>query len=354
MLDCNNTTVQYYINSPDEIISTNISYTCITNISDNSPIILAFLDADKIKYKRFNNETRIVLYNPGENTHLFYKSEYYTRTLSNNQVKLLYINIISNVKVDIEECIESDIVSVKNEIIKFECETDYAPIYVNDMLNYCFFNDLIYIKENRFSFIDEILSSNMKFTIREIYDKSLDPIEDKTNEYISQIKGDISNINVTNRFINKYTHTSRYSETVCDWLIQETFIKTNKLYHDIINDNNYVSIRSYILFTLLKIILPGISKQYNINMKSHTIDVKSIYVYDGNNISMPAINNSFMNIDIILSGTNNKYHTFIDRAEYNLSKGDSLTYCNSILSGYNKQDNSNIIIMSIGIDIYKS
>lgn len=354
MLDSNNTTVQYYINSPDEIISTNITYTCITHISGNSPIVLTFLDAYKIKYKKFNNETRIVLYNPSENTHLFYKSEYYARTLSNDEVKLLYINIISNVKVETEECIESEIVSINNKIIKFECVTDYAPIYVNDMLDYCFFNDLIYIKENKFSFIDEILSSDIKFTIREIHDRSLDPIDDKTNEYISQIKGDVSSISITNRFINKYTHTSRYSKSVCDWLIHETFTRTNKLYHDIVNDDIYTNARSYILFTLLKIILPDISKQYNVNMKSHTIDVKSIFIYDGSNVSMPEIiNKSFINIDIILSGVNNKYYKFIDKAEYNLKKGDSLIYCNSMLCGYNRDDTSNMIIMSIGVDIYK-
>lgn len=221
----------------------NYIYPLLSNViylNDNIyPTIVTNVDLEKYKYKEFNNEKNIAIIFPKKNKHISFDgrhkhgvSSIFEENKEDEPRYILAINLWDKKPTNVayyESMQTETLYNIQTPLINVEKNTDLENnIIVKDILNYDFFEDLLYRNIYSCSFFSSILKNayhdgNYFFKIEEKKDEcNLEKIEN--NKLINDIENikTIDNIVSNNRFLQRFILNNIYSKDTCSWIINES------------------------------------------------------------------------------------------------------------------------------------
>jgi hypothetical protein len=310
----------------------------LNNDKDNC-IIITDINYDKYIYKEFsdsNNYLHVCRQTIG--SYILVDPDVFLYSNSSEPISTLDINVYANGEV-----------KNKNDINKIGLE-ECKQIYVNDNINFNYYNDIFYNNQYKHDFIDSIISNDLyKESLYELRRGNVTNHAVPTtvlNELTAMTKCDLCN-----RFYNKFIFKSLFSESTCSWLIHLIKFNINKNITNVMEIDSNSHMYNMLLHALSTHILPFVTKSFNFktddNIKINIYDMRAI---NEPNSQISTINNkdirSCFSISILLSSTDNCYYTFNDGAVYHINQGDAIIYYSN-LKNTSYKSNDEIYIIEI-------
>ena len=349
-------------------MNNNFIYPLLSNIiylNDSIyPTVITDVDLEKYKYKEFQNEKNITLVFPKKNKHITFDgskrhgvtSVFETDNL-NEPRYIIAINLWDRKPTNVEYYQNHQTKTYNNKIqvvnIK-PCNEGENIIFVKDILNYDFFENLFYKNKNICMTFPDLLK-------KEFYENNtyIFKIEEKNEEKkleitkaekllidIENIKT-IDNIVSNNRFLQRFILNNIYSQDTCNWIISESELyakenggwttnRHNKYPTTDIPIDNIKSIFKYVLGTIPNI-MTKIYKSYCMS-ESISINIVDLFIVkyekDSQNKLEIHTDGSFITFSIMLSSSKDYEGggtEFNDGIQTFLEQGDILVH-----SGYVK------------------
>jgi len=238
----------------DEILKRNNIYkypllSCVTYLNDNidCPTIITNVDLECHKYKEFDKQTEVLLSLPKRNKQITFNGKYFHGTaMLNENAKITerYIIVLNfwDIKPkSVDNFIPNDNVDAmftsKDEPIIDICDDDNSICSINvdnDVINYNFFNDILYNKPIHSCFrfnelINQYTDTQNKNTFKFILDNSISVkkhevrLKNKYGDIIDDINA-IENKTIElkyNRFLQRFQYNKIYSPDMCNFIINE-------------------------------------------------------------------------------------------------------------------------------------
>lgn len=294
---------------------------CIVFMKDDSKncMIITDIDYNKYVFKQFTDPFGSI-YVCRQKTGMYILTDPNVFIYSNTEdpISTLDILIYSTTKLNIS--------------INIESRLEHRDICVDEaVINYKYYNDVLYNKQFNHKFIDELISNGL-------YDETLYLISKGNVPKIREI-GDVINelINLKvysgNRFANRFIYKNIISESTCYWLINLL-----KLYHSdtsnvVMNLDEKHAFHDNLMVILIEYLLPFVSSSFNLDKENFTIKVISNYIIretsssisEMNDVSIPDV----FSISILLSkldASNDSHFKFKDGAIYKPEQGDAIVF----------------------------
>jgi hypothetical protein len=313
----------------------------VTHLNKNTdtPTIITGVDLDGYKYKKFDQQTEIILSMPMTNKHITFDGHFYHGNVSVQQnyddEKGRYIiainlwntlpNEVKYYSTDNENLLDRDMAGISITPCNNICNINVS----DDILNYNFFNDLLYNNKkdscyNLKQFLDSKLNED-NHTFKIILDKTIkrDEINTKLkNEYGNII--DDYNYMMTetsemkyNRFLQRFTYANIYSPDMCRYIIKECekYAENNGGWTKNRHKNypttdlpvdaipSILGVVSETFYT----ILDKLSKSYNLG-KNITLNIRDLFVvkysHDAQNFLEMHKDGSILSFSILLNDVN--------------------------------------------------
>lgn len=310
------------------------------NKNTDTPTIITGVDLDCYKYKKFDQQTEILLSMPITNKQITFDGHFYHGNVSLNQnyddergryiIAINLWNTLPNEVKYYQVDNENNFLDRDTNLISITSCNNICNINVSDdILNYNFFNDLLYNnkKDTCYNLKKFIESKNNEdnHTFKIILDKTikLDEINTKLKNEYGNIIDDYNAIMTEpneikyNRFLQRFTHTKIYSPDMCRYIIKECEKHAEKnggwtkKRH-----NNYpttdlpidampsvLGIVSETFFT----IMDKLSKSYNLD-KNITLNIRDLFVvkysHDAQNSLEMHKDGSVLSFSILLNDVN--------------------------------------------------
>lgn len=341
-----------YIKSNESLLKFNNRhlFICITYTkNEDKPTFISRIDYSKYKYKMFKNENEIYVNIPRKGTQIRISKQDHLLSAINPEMLVIYVY---DYKPTNSEVYISTNIDMKNEY-KFESEiTD--EINVKNKLNYKFFNELFYIHNHDFDFINSIFekSNETKSTIYKILDTNIDSsIDIHMNELI------YDKYSINNRFLNKYKEKNVLDKISINWLLYELSplicrLDKSDVAFDILS---FEKTKSFIMFLNSALIGNLVTDMYNLP-STHAIKV---YFVTFTIVSSESVTQEYKNLysnftaDIMLENndkSDNYSHIFNDDTGVKLNNGDIIIYNDKTIQ--RKQSvNSRSIMLTIKFGI---
>lgn len=332
---------------------------CITYINSvKTPIYLTKINKDKYMYKKFKSENELFVNFPVNKNQLILKCE--SSLISNSNVDMIIIYKVSHINKDSDFYIPN---KYNNNDYTFEyiSSDKQKTINVNNVLSYEFFNKLLYERSDN---INEIISQLTDYS-QEYSTFCLIETRKYDNSYgfDSQLREQLANNTISNRFIQRYRSDKLIDEMVCDY-IYELFKKKpiNKEYeNEIIDITEDVHASNIIKFILNIKIIPEIVKNYNIpssyNISVDYLAVNTIVDTRHSDLYKIKNNNSPIFVDLMLtnrSGYEGSSHEFADGIKLYLKKGDIIAYWHNSIIKQRILEKGKISLLTLGIRLNSS
>lgn len=343
---------------------------CVSYFDDNNffPTTLTNIDTEKYLYKEFENEKKMVLSFPKKNKQITFNGKYMhgvTKLSDNEDIsqsrKIIAINIW-NIKPENIEYRNTDIDNQQNtktyktQIIRKNNEIQNVYIS-NKIINYDFFEKIIYKKENDIVFLYDLIKDFLinNDTINIMIGNDNAKILEKIKLEITDIDKDFQEIqNFTddkdflrpNRFFQRFIYPKLFTSEICEWIIieSEKYAETNGGWKTKRHKNypttdipaqNIQSIFNFLLISINKI-CGFIKKSYCLE-PTFMIDIIDLFIVKYNDYSQNFLDfhldRSFMSFNILLSDPNTFKGGgtfFNDGLVYNTSQGDVLIHSGKI------------------------
>lgn len=314
---------------------------CITYLNDNpdSPTIITNVDLECYKYKEFDNQTELLLSIPIKNKQITFDGRFYHGSAmisDESTIKdrcIIAINLWTKKPTKVEYFEQSEY--MKND---FGMNTKLLDItaYNNeislinvseDIINYNFFNDILYNKSTGscFRFKEYIQKVEEVDTFKFILDKSIN--EKKKEVELKNKYGDIMDDIVAiqdktidlkyNRFLQRFTYSKVYSPDMCRFIINESenYAKNNggwttkrhiKYPTTDLPVEKIPSIFGLIIESM-NTVLNKVKMSYGLH-DDMTLNIKEIFVvkysYDAQNSLEMHCDGSFLSFSILLNDKN--------------------------------------------------
>lgn len=309
------------------------------NKNAETPTIITGIDLDCYKYKKFDQQTEIILSFPMTNKQITFDGHFYHGHVSlyNNyddekERYIIVINLWNTLPNEVKYYqvdSENHFLDRDTNLISITSCNNICNINVSDdILNYNFFNDLLYNKKkdtcyNLKQFIESKKNEN-NHTFKIILDKTikLDKLNTKLKNEYGNIIDDYNAIMTQtneikyNRFLQRFTYTNIYSPDMCRYIIKqcEKYAANNngwtKTRHakypttdlpvDVIP-----SVHGIVSETLITI-MDKIAKSYNLN-PNITLNVNDLfivkYAHDAQNFLEMHKDGSVLSFSILLNDT---------------------------------------------------
>ena len=329
------------------------------------PTVITDIDLEKYKYKEFQNEKNITIVFPKKNKHITFDgskrhgvSSIFEEDKINELRYIIAINLWDRKPTNVEYYQKEKTTKMydnKIQVININpCNEDENIIFVKDILNYDFFENLFYKNKNECSVFSDLLKiefyENNKYIFK-IEEKNEEKNVEltKANKLLIDIENikTIDNIVSTNRFLQRCILNNIYSQDTCNWIINESELyakenggwTTNRHNNYPTTDipvNNIKSIFKYVLGTIPNI-MTKIYKSYCIP-ESISINIVDLFIvkYEKDAQSKLEIHTdgSFITFSIMLSSSKDYEGggtEFNDGIQTFLEQGDILVH-----SGYVK------------------
>ena len=331
-------------------------FSCLTYLNDNfSQILLTDVSNDDYKYKKFSNQTKIVLSLPVKGKHIVFDGEKYISFLpSNNTCNseknnfVLIVNIWDakpntsyyEKKVDISSVLDNEVLPLflklnypMNELPNMNITNeDFFEMIFYDK-NHCDINNMLFLKKDEINNKDKntfIYNLKKIMSEKEIIFNEVDDIKNKMNE--------IQN----NRFFKEFSFKSDFGEQLNMWIISESekFAKKNNGW-SVKNSilflplKNITNVFSFFSFTI-KNIFDNIIRHYRLdeecklNISEITIQ-KYVNLYSFTDEVIINNNNDFIKIYILLnSDFKGGNILFSDGNNYQLNNNEIFVHCNQM------------------------
>jgi len=366
-----------YIDCDQELKKTNNYYfpllSCITYFTSNTntPIFISNIDLDTYKYKNFENQQSIMLSLPKINKQITFDGHFYHGNVAlteHDNAKELYtmsINLWNKKPKNVEYYIPKYDTTLSNKediITTFDIDNDACNIKVSeDIINYNFFNSILYDKQPDVCYIFNELITNYvgdakKSTFVFEVDKSIKRkarIDNLKNTYGDMIDDFEEIVNGTNefkynRFLQRFEYENIFSQDVCHYIINELFVyvKQNKDWNapsqmnnmtNAININYMPSIFGIIKTIVDNAIFNKIINAYNLdyrgkNINAFVVDLFIVTIKRGEHNSLKTKQGGgFFTFTILLSSNFKGCGLqFDDGLTANLKQGDMLIYNSNI------------------------
>ena len=346
---------------------------CITYLNDSiNPTIITNINNENYKFKEFDEQTEIMLSYPKTNKQITFDGSFFhgCTTLTNNQDDIdRYIIVINiwNTKPTQVNYYEPNNYPISDDMKLNKCvigiqqdNAQFETVNVSDdIINYNFFNNLLYHEKKDSCYIFNNFINNDNNNDSHMYNFKLDKSikEEETtlklkNKYGDRLINDMRDITTKdtfsnyNRFLQRFRFSKMYSHHICDYIIEECekYAKkndgwtTNRHHNYPTTDipvNQIPSIFSIIMHTFTTIV-NKIKTSYELpdNMN---IDIKDLFVvkyeYDKQNSLEMHTDKSFISINILLND-NTEFEGggtyFNDGLTTFLEKGDLLIHSSQI------------------------
>lgn len=339
---------------------------CVSYFDDSTcfPTTLTHIDIEKYLYKEFENEKNIVLSFPKKNKQITFYGKYMhgvTQLFENEDIgqsrKIIAINIWNrkpeNVEYYTTDTINQQYTNNYNTVIVKKNDKIQNLYVSNKMVNYDFFEKIIYKRENNISFlydlIKELLINND--TINIIIGNDNDKILKKINSELTDIDKDFEEIQKINdlrpnRFFQRFVYPKLFTSEICEWIINESeqYAKQNGGWETQRHANypttdipvkNIPSIFNFLLVSI-NTICGFIKKSYCLDSE-FMIDIVDLFVVKYNDYSQNHLefhlDGSFVSFNILLSDPNTFKGggtCFNDGLIYKISQGDVLIHSGKI------------------------
>jgi hypothetical protein len=307
---------------------------CITHLKDSEhPLYISNINNHKYVYKKFNSEDELHVHLPVKNTQLLFKSE--IGIISNNLTEMLAIYIYDHKPSNLQTY--SSNIGYTDTCYALERLTmNIDKVHLKGILNFNLFNKLIYERKKELGELNGITNELKRRVDKSNKTIMLIEMRSHNNIAIFDIHLDdmINNKKQTNnRFINRYKSNNLIDNLMCDY-VNDLVLQSNTS----LNTQNLLAdqhMRKIVEFIINKIIMPEISKNYNIPI-GYSIGMQSVNVTTltsagfRNSKIEPAKQKSHIIADFMF--TNNSdcqgySHMFNDNTKLCLQKGDLITYC---------------------------
>jgi hypothetical protein len=327
------------------------------------PTVITDIDLEKYKYKEFQNEKNITIIFPKKNKHITFDgskrhgvASIFEEDKTNETRYIIAINLWDKKPTNVEYYQKQQASNSYNttQIVKIQpCNQVRNVIFIKDVLNYNFFENLFYKNKNVCLVFSDLLKTgfyeNNEYIFK-IEEKNKEPlvikIEEKLIADCKNIKT-INNIESNNRFLQRFILNNIYSQDICEWLINESelYAKENGGWTTHRHNNypttdiqleNITSIFKFVLRTIPNIITK-IYKFYCIpeNTSINIVDLFIVkYEKDAQNKLETHTDGSFLTFNIMLSSSKDYEGggtEFNDGIKLFLEQGDVLVH-----SGYVK------------------
>ena len=316
---------------------------CVTYLCDNleCPTIITNVDLDCYKYKEFEKQTEIVLSIPTCNKQITFDGHFYhgSTTLSDGHDDkdryIIAVNLWDTKPDNIDYYIPDDKHDLKfdsNPLLVINAhDTPISTLNVScDVINYTFFNDLLYNRKKDTCYIfDNLINSTETDSSSNTFKITLDE-SIKENEKMVKLKnkfGDVINdFNAItdktielkyNRFLQRFVYPQIYCPDVCKFIINEcemhaknnggwTTTRHNKYPTTDLPVDAIPSIFGLVLETL-KTITKKVSSSYELH-DDMFINVEDLFVvkysHDAQNALEMHHDGSFLSFSILLNDAN--------------------------------------------------
>jgi len=202
------------------------------------PTIITNIDLEKYKYKDFNNEKNITIVFPKKNKHISFDgcnkhgvSAIFEENKEDDPRYILAINLWNKKPTNVayyESRQTESLYNIQIPFINIDKNDLKNTIIVKDILNYDFFEDLLYKNMHKCLIFSDLLKKSYHdgeyfFNIEEKREEcNLEKIEN--NKLINDIENitTIDNIVSNNRFLQRFILNNIYSKDTCNWIINES------------------------------------------------------------------------------------------------------------------------------------
>ena len=315
----------------------NFVYPLLSNIIylNNSiyPTVITDIDLEKYKYKDFQNEKNIMIVFPKKNKHITFDgskkhgvASIFEEDKTNEPRYIIAINLWDKKPTNVEyyqKQLTPKSYNNKTQIVNIlPCKEVENVIFIKDVLNYDFFENLFYKNKNACLVFSDLLKTGFYEN-----DEYIFKIEEKDEENIIIINEEklitdckniktIDNIYSNNRFLQRFVFNNIYSQDTCEWLINESelYAKENGGWTTHRHNNypttdipieNIKPIFKYVLGTVPNII-KKIYKSYCIP-ESTSINIVDLFIVkydkDAQNKLETHTDGSFISFNIMLSSS---------------------------------------------------
>lgn len=347
IVDFNGTTTYIcfeYIKQNDSLLKFNNRhlFACITYTKDeDTPTFISRIDYSKYKYKMFKSENEIYINIPRKGTQIRIGKHDHLLSAINPEMLVIYIYDYKPNNAEVYISTNTDTNTDTNEY-KFESEITHE-INVKNRLNYKFFNELFYIHNHNFDFINSIFEK--KSTMYKLSDTTGEQsIDIHLNELI------YDKYSITNRFLNRYKEMNVLDKITRYWLLHELSPLTgiNKS-DEILNILSVEKTKNFILFLNSALIGNLVTDLYNLP-STHAI---KIYFVTFTILSPGFINQEYKNLysnftaDIMLDNDDksaNYSHIFNDDTGVKLNSGDLIIYNDKTIKHKQSVNGSSIML----------
>lgn len=298
---------------------------CIVFMKDDSKncMIITDIDYNKYMFKQFADPfSSIYICRQKTGMHILTDPNVFLYSNTDESISTLDILIYST--------------STLNISINIESRLEHRDICVDEtVINYKYYNDILYNKKFNHKFIDELISN-------ELYDETLYLIS-KGN--VSKLKetGDITNdlnsikIYNGNRFANRFLYKNILSESTCEWLINSFKLFHSDTSNIVMNINDKQVFYDNLIAILIEYLLPFVVRSFNFDTEDFTINVIDTYIIKETSSSITEMNDisppDTFTISILLSKldtSNDNHFKFKDGAIYKPEQGDALLFYSSL------------------------
>jgi hypothetical protein len=361
-----------HIDCDSELQKTNNFYfpllSCITYFTNNTitPTLISNVDLDTYKYKNFVQQQSIALSLPKINKQITFEGHFYHGNTSlsecddTKELYIVYVNLWNKKPKNMEYYLpkyETKLYNKQDVIATFQLDNAVCKIKVSeDIINYNFFNNLLYEKRTDvcYKFNELIINYNIGDTTNSTFVFELDiymkhkiqlDIMKKTHgdviEDIEAIANTTTNIKY-NRFLQRFTFNNVYSPDLSCYIINECeiYAKQNKGFNAINNTANAINIKyipsvfGIVKTTLDNTIMNKIINSYNMDNKL-SLSIVDLFVVkckcDGHNSLKINQRCGFFTFSILLSDdfTGGGLH-FDDGLNVYLKQGELLIHNSNI------------------------
>jgi hypothetical protein len=296
----------------------------IDNINDNC-LICTDKDYEDYKYKNFSNINNqnysINIYRQKIGNHICVDPNIYIYSNTKERIRSLDVYVYAD--------ISDKLTAIQNEESTI-VENTHRQVFVEEKLNYSYYNDILYNNKYRHDFVEEIISQDKCECFA--YKLLNKPEVDNSCELVNSELNTLKSLAKPNRFVHCFVYNNAFDKTTCNWILTE-FLKicSNNYIYDL---NKFPMTYDYTLFALSSYILPFINNSYNVDKTKYIININYIKIINAtDDFYIKLVDNTDDNdnfsISILLSDANdvsNDYYKFQDGTEYNIKQGDAIIF----------------------------
>lgn len=304
----------------------NCIFKCIIFLNNNADecLIVTDIDHEKYVFKLFNEvEHAIFISRQKIGTHIFVNPYQYVYANTANPIRTLDVYVYNKEY-------NQELILNQHKPLYLDTKT----IYVGDLLNYEYYNDIFYYKRLKHKFIDDLVSNVQHDD--ECY-RVVKGDNIKKNQNCKMISA-LRNASDVNIFSNKFTYKKILARSTCKWLVELFNQTSSSVTRMELVLTEKTQLCNLLMFTLVNFLLPFVVKSFSIDVNDNfivdIIDASIICETDSNVMDVKQFNKldkgGTLNLDILLSDINEidkSYFKFKDGATYDICIGDAIVYC---------------------------